>query len=44
MTGLTRQRKKDKGQRKRYIVYWSETKLDIKSEPQRQKKERGNLL
>ena len=37
MTELTRQTKRGKGQRKKYIVYLSETKLDRKSETRRQK-------
>lgn len=45
MTELTRQTKRDKGQRGNYIVCLSETKIDRKSETQRQKeRERRNLL
>lgn len=43
MTELTRQRKRDKGQRKRYILYLSETELDRKSETQRRKERKGEI-
>lgn len=45
MTELTRHTKRDKGQRENYIVCLSKTKIDRKSETQRQKdRERRNLL
>lgn len=43
MTELTRHRKRDKGQRNKYIVYLSATKLDRKSETQRRKERKGDF-
>lgn len=43
MTELTRQTKRDKGQRKKFIVHLSETTLGRKSELQRQKEKEGGI-